>query len=91
VPRQHELSYQGPERSGAEIWHCWECGHRLRLPRQSRFEWEIVAAGDQKAVHTADFAAVPSGYTLRGPAAVLTSDERSWLDESGIDWTTRAA
>lgn len=88
---QHELVYAETVKSGAGVWRCRECGHRLLIRWQPRFEFEVVAEGDPRAVHTGNLGAAPSGHTLRGPAAVLTSDERSWLDGNGIDWNERAA
>lgn len=86
MPQQHEVVYVGSEGSGAEIWHCQECGHRLLTRREPHFEFEVLAEGDPRVVHTGSMGAVHGGHTLRGPAAALTRDERSWLDDNGIDW-----
>lgn len=89
MPQQHEVVYVGSERSGAEIWHCRECGHRLLTRWQPRFEVQVLAEGDPQAVHTGNMGAAPAGHVLRGPAAALTRAERAWLHGNGIDWNER--
>lgn len=87
MPQQHELAYIGTTRSGAEIWQCPRCPHRMLTRRQPSFSAELITEGDPGVAHVGNLGdAMAAGQPLRGPAARLTSGERSWLDHNGIDW-----
>lgn len=84
---QHELEYAGAARNGAEVWQCPRCGHRIVTRWWPSFQAEVLAEGDPRAVHTGSpGAAMASRSALRGPAAPLTTAERSWLSDNGIAW-----
>ena len=86
MPEQHELVYVGTARSGAHIWQCPRCEHRMLTSWQPAFRAEVLREGDPGVAHSGSLAAVSGRQALRGPAAVLTEGERAWLDNAGIDW-----
>ena len=85
MPEQHELVYMGTARSGADIWQCPRCDHRMLTRWQPVFKAEVLHEGDPGVAHSGNLAAVRR-HALRGPAAALTEGERAWLDNVGIDW-----
>lgn len=89
MPPQHKVIYAGSAKSGGDVWHCPECGHRLLTRWRPHFECEVLTEGDSRAVHAGNLCAAPSGQALRGPAASLDDTERSWLRDNGIDWDSR--
>jgi hypothetical protein len=55
------------------------------------FQAEVLAEGSPPVPHVGHLAAAMSGHrVLRGPAASLTTGERSWLENNGIDWDGNA-
>jgi hypothetical protein len=86
-PEQHELEYAGAARSGDDIWQCPRCGHRMLTRWTPYFQAEVLAEGDPPVPHVGHLGAAMAGHrVLRGPAASLTTGERSWLENNGIDW-----
>jgi hypothetical protein len=87
VPEQHELVYVGTARSGADIWQCPRCEHRMLTSWRPTFKAEVLQEGDPGVAHSGSLGAAAAGrHALRGPAALLSEGERSWLDDAGIDW-----
>lgn len=87
MPEQHELAYIGTTRSGAEVWQCPRCAHRMLTTWWPSFKAEVLDEGDAGVAHTGSLGAAMAGrQALRGPAAPLTPGERTWLDHVGIDW-----
>ena len=91
MPDQHELVYIGTARSGAGIWQCPRCEHRMLTRWQPTFQAEVLREGDPGVAHSGSLDAAAGWHTLRGPAAVLTAGERGWLDNAGIDWDADGA
>ena len=46
MPDQHELVYIGTARSGAGIWQCPRCDHRMLTRWQPTFQAEVLREGD---------------------------------------------
>ena len=90
MPEQHELIYIATTRSGAAIWQCPRCEHRMLTRSQPTFEAELLREGDPGVAHSGNLGAVKT-QVLRGPAAVLTEGEQAWLDNAGIDWDADGA
>ncbi|MBO0801714.1 MAG: hypothetical protein J2P25_01365 [Nocardiopsaceae bacterium] len=87
MPEQHELEYIGTARSGADIWQCPHCEHRMLTRWWPSFQAEVLSEGDRGVAHSGNLGAPMAGrQALRGPAAPLTAGERNWLDSLGIDW-----
>lgn len=92
MPEQHELVYIGTARSGADVWQCPRCPHRMLTRWRPSFQAEVLDEGDPGVAHTGNLGApMAARQPLRGPAAPLTAGERTWLDRLGIDWNTSAA
>lgn len=87
MPQQHELVHIGTARSGADIWQCPHCAHRMLTRWWPSFQAEVLSEGDPGVAHSGSLGAAMAGrQALRGPGARLTAGERNWLDDIGIDW-----
>jgi len=84
----HEMVLAGRHESGAEDWHCPECGRRMLLRWTPDFQKVIVDRGDEGATHVGGRGGVRlTAATETG----LPERERSWLRDNGIDWDGWAA
>ena len=78
----------GRAESGAEEWHCPECGRRLLMRWPPNFESAVLDEGDPSALHTG----AKGGALMRGVDVAHTSsadvpdEEQQWLRRNGIDW-----
>jgi hypothetical protein len=51
--RSHEMQLVRVDReSGAEHWHCHDCGRQLLLWHLPRYRKTVLVAGDEAACHT---------------------------------------
>jgi hypothetical protein len=83
----HEMVLTGHGESGAEEWHCPQCGRRMLVRWLPSFDKVVVEHGDERAAHVGGKGGVRMTPGT-GPAAEPrpSGSERSWLRENGIDW-----
>ena len=78
----------GHTESGAEEWHCPQCGRRMLLRWPPNFEKIILERGDEAVTHVGG----KGGLRMTAAAETgLPDQERSWLRDNGIDWDGEAA
>lgn len=82
MPEEHELVYVGTAQSGAEIWQCPRCEHRMLTRWSPSFKAEVVAEGDPRVTHSGSMGAAAN--------APLTPGEQTWLSDLGIAWDPSA-
>ena len=67
--RQHEMQrVRVDDESGAEQWHCGECGRQMLLSWPPTYKQTVLVPGDETAYHTGGRGGVRLG-TLRASAS----------------------
>lgn len=79
----HEMVLAGRASSGAEEWHCPDCGRRMLLRWPPDFEKIILEPGDDRIPHVGG----KGGVRMRAEVTPQPLDQdRSWLKDNGNDW-----
>lgn len=50
---EHNMTFEKDYPSGAEEWHCLECGRRMVITWHPHFKRITLEAGDESVVHRA--------------------------------------
>ena len=74
--QQHQMVMEKSHPSGAEEWNCPNCGRRLLISWEPKFEKTILEAGDEYAVHSGG-----KGGLRIGPMQVTPIDNPILDDE----------
>ena len=84
---QHEMTMVADHASGAEEWHCPECGHRFIMTWPPNYRKVVLEQGDLYAIHSGG----KGGLQIGSPDVVETEDRilsdelRAALDELDLD------
>ncbi|MEV4701885.1 hypothetical protein [Actinoplanes sp. NPDC049316] len=83
----HEMELAGQGDSGAEEWHCRDCGRRMLLRWPPNYDKVVLEPGDEQVTHVGGKGGVrmQPGVAPAAEPEVAESD-RSWLRDNGIDW-----
>lgn len=86
----HAMALVRAFESGAEEWHCPECGRRFVMQWPPHYKRIILDAGDEMALHSASKGGLHINAALAGPAdppstepdadVVSEEDLDIWLD-----------
>jgi hypothetical protein len=97
--QNHEMVLERSYPSGAEEWNCPNCGRRLLINWEPKFEKTILEAGDEYAIHSGGKGGLRIGHMQVAPIndpvledESMTPDEEpslapwvAWLEKSDFD------
>ena len=87
MPEQHEMMLVGMTETGAEKWHCPECGRCMLMRWPPRFESQVIEEGDPSVTHRGVKGGARMGpVDVDGVRVTLAEEEEEWLRRIGIDW-----
>jgi hypothetical protein len=94
VPEPHEMKLIRTTESGAERWHCPQCGRSMMMRWPPGFGSRVIDEGDptvpHRGVRGVKDGARMSRFEVDGVRLLLADEEEQWLDRVGIDWDGEA-
>lgn len=90
---RHEMTMIDTHASGAEEWHCAECGHRFVMTWPPNYRKVVLEPGDPHAIHSGGKGGLRVGAAdvVETEDRILSDELRAALDELDLDGLFDAA
>ncbi len=84
---RHEMTLIAEHESGAEEWHCPECGRRLVITWPPDYSKVVLEPGDEFAQHSGGKGGLRLGsaHVVETEDRILSDELRDALDELDLD------
>lgn len=90
---RHEMTLVETHTSGAEEWHCAECGYHFMMTWPPNYSKVVLQPGDLYAVHSGGKGGLSIGSVdvIETEDRILSDELRAALDELDLDGLFDAA
>lgn len=84
---RHEMTMVAAHASGAEEWHCAECGHRFVMTWPPNYRKVVLEQGDPYVLHSGGKGGLRVGAAdiVETEDHILSDELRAALDELDLD------